>query len=118
MDRRRVDPIIAAAPSASLTTNWLGSRIVSSPADQDAVVELDRVLVLRRRAVGAFHTRLSQRCSILLRCQFPFFIEEHCTDTAGFTDHVFALLHLLGFRFAPRIRDLSHTKRRKGWRDS
>ena len=33
-------------------------------------------------------------------------IEEHYTDTAGFTDHVFALCHLLGFRFAPRIRDL------------
>ncbi|ELL8755375.1 Tn3 family transposase, partial [Shigella flexneri] len=25
-------------------------------------------------------------------------IEEHYTDTAGFTDHVFALMHLLGFR--------------------
>jgi TnpA family transposase len=37
-------------------------------------------------------------------------IEEHYTDTAGFTDHVFALMHLLGFRFAPRIRDLADTK--------
>lgn len=34
-------------------------------------------------------------------------IEEHYTDTAGFTDHVFALCPLLGFRFAPRIRDLA-----------
>jgi TnpA family transposase len=34
-------------------------------------------------------------------------IEEHYTDTAGFTDHVFGLMHLLGFRFAPRIRDLT-----------
>jgi TnpA family transposase len=34
-------------------------------------------------------------------------IEEHYTDTAGFTDHLFALMHLLGFRFAPRIRDLA-----------
>jgi TnpA family transposase len=34
-------------------------------------------------------------------------IEEHYTDTAGFTDHVFALMHLLGYRFAPRIRDLA-----------
>ena len=33
-------------------------------------------------------------------------IEEHFTDTAGFTNHVFALCHLLGFRFAPRIRGL------------
>ena len=37
-------------------------------------------------------------------------IEEHYTDTAGFTDHVFGLMHLLGFRFAPRIRDLGETK--------
>ena len=53
-------------------------------------------------------------------------IEEHYTDTAGFTDHViralqlqggqcrhsrfFALMHLLGFRFAPHIRDLADTK--------
>ena len=34
-------------------------------------------------------------------------IEEHYTDTAGFTDHVFGLMQLLGFRFAPRIRDLA-----------
>ena len=34
-------------------------------------------------------------------------IAEHYTDTAGFTDHLFALMHLLGFRFAPRIRDLA-----------
>ena len=34
-------------------------------------------------------------------------IEEHYTDTAGFTDHVFALFHVVGFRFAPRIRDLA-----------
>jgi len=34
-------------------------------------------------------------------------IEEHFTDTAGFTDHVFGLCHLLGFAFAPRIADLA-----------
>ena len=37
-------------------------------------------------------------------------IEEHYTDTAGYTDQVFGLSHLLGFRFAPRIRDLSDSK--------
>ena len=37
-------------------------------------------------------------------------IEEHYTDTGGFTDHVFALCHFLGFRFAPRIRDLADTR--------
>ncbi|HEN1839087.1 TPA: Tn3 family transposase, partial [Enterococcus faecium] len=37
-------------------------------------------------------------------------IEEHYTDTAGYTDQIFGLTHLLGFKFAPRIRDLSDSK--------
>ena len=37
-------------------------------------------------------------------------IKEHYTDTAGFTDHVFALTVLLGYKFAPRIRDLFKLK--------
>jgi TnpA family transposase len=31
----------------------------------------------------------------------------HYTDTGGATDHVFALCHLLGYRFVPRLRDLA-----------
>ena len=34
-------------------------------------------------------------------------LREHYTDTGGFTDHVFAISAVLGFRFAPRIRDLA-----------
>lgn len=37
-------------------------------------------------------------------------IEEHYTDTAGFTDQVFGMMHLLGFKLAPRIRNLDDTK--------
>ncbi len=37
-------------------------------------------------------------------------IAEHYTDTAGATDHVFGLCHLLGYRFAPRIKDLKERK--------
>ncbi len=33
-------------------------------------------------------------------------IEEHYVDTEGYTDQVFAMCHLLGYRFAPRIRNL------------
>lgn len=33
-------------------------------------------------------------------------IKEQYADTGGFTDHVFAVTSLLGFRFIPRIRDL------------
>ena len=37
-------------------------------------------------------------------------IKEHYTDTAGFTEQTFGLCHLLGFRFAPRLRDISDVK--------
>jgi TnpA family transposase len=37
-------------------------------------------------------------------------IKEHYTDTAGYTEHVFALMHLLGFKYAPRIRGLGEMK--------
>lgn len=37
-------------------------------------------------------------------------IEEHYTDTAGYTDQVFGLAHLFGFRFAPRLRDLDSAR--------
>src|SRR3546814_14466993 len=39
---------------------------------------------------------------------------EHYTDTGGATDHVFALFHLLGYRFVPRLRDLRSEERRVG----
>ena len=37
-------------------------------------------------------------------------LHEHYTDTGGATDHVFALFHLLGYRFAPRLRDIADRK--------
>jgi TnpA family transposase len=37
-------------------------------------------------------------------------IEEHFTDTNGFTEQVFAICHLLGFQFSPRMRDLASKK--------
>lgn len=33
-------------------------------------------------------------------------ILEHTTDTAGYTELVFALFDLLGMQFSPRIRDI------------
>ena len=37
-------------------------------------------------------------------------IKEHYTDTHGFTEHVFAIMHLLGFKFSPRIRGLANKR--------
>ncbi|WP_420011431.1 Tn3 family transposase [Tateyamaria sp.] len=46
----------------------------------------------------------------LLRHQSGLAIEEHHVDTGGATDHVFALCYLLGFRFAPRLRNFKDRK--------
>ena len=32
-------------------------------------------------------------------------ISEHSTDTAGYTEQMFALTYLLGFTFKPRIKN-------------
>lgn len=61
-----------------------------------------------------FHTKLISASSRdatfvldgLLYHESKLNITEHYTDTSGFTDHVFGLCHLLGFRFAPRIRGI------------
>jgi TnpA family transposase len=37
-------------------------------------------------------------------------IVEHTTDTHGYTEILFALFDLLGFRFTPRLRDLSRQR--------
>ena len=34
-------------------------------------------------------------------------IAEHYSDTGAFTDQIFGICQLLGFRYAPRIRDLA-----------
>ena len=46
----------------------------------------------------------------LLYHQSDLQIKEHYTDTAGYTEQIFGLCFLLGFRFAPRIRDLGETR--------
>ncbi|MEA2962974.1 MAG: hypothetical protein QOI46_3072 [Alphaproteobacteria bacterium] len=69
---------------------------------------------------GPFHTRvipatMSEAPYVLDGLHHPAHqtdlrIVEHYTDTAGATDHVFGLCHLLGYRFAPRIKDLKDRK--------
>ena len=63
---------------------------------------------------GPFHTKVIAATASeaphvldgLLYHESSLVIHEHYTDTGGFSDHIFAICHLLGFRFAPRIRDL------------
>ena len=81
-----------------------------------------------REASGLFYTHVSARhapyhtASIppsgeaayvidgLLYHEAELNISVHHTDGGGVSDHVFALAHLLGFRFAPRIPNLADRK--------
>lgn len=63
----------------------LGKNYLGSNTDRDATHILDGLL---------YHESDLQ-------------IQEHYTDTSGYTEHLFAICHLLGFRFAPRMRDLA-----------
>ena len=63
---------------------------------------------------GPFHTKVvnspvrdaTHVLDGLLYHESELMIEEHYTDTAGFTDHVFGLCPFFGYQFAPRIADL------------
>ena len=63
---------------------------------------------------GPFHTKVIAATASeaphvldgLLYHQTGLQVAEHYTDTGGATDHIFGLCHLLGFRFAPRLRDV------------
>ena len=67
---------------------------------------------------GPFHTKVIAATANeaphvldgLLYHQSSLVIDEHYTDTGGFSDHVFAMCRLLGFRFAPRIRALKEKR--------
>jgi len=67
----------------------------------------DRYAPFHAKAISSTVRDATHVLDGLLDHQTDLQIEEHYTDTSGFTDHIFALCHLLGFRFAPRIRDLS-----------
>ena len=62
----------------------------------------------RRSTARSFRPPLSEAPHVLdglLHHGTALTIKEHYTDTGGASDHVFALCHLLGFRFVPRLRD-------------
>jgi len=46
----------------------------------------------------------------LLKHETQLKIKEHYTDTAGYTHQIFSLMDLMGFHFAPRIRNIPDLK--------
>ena len=67
----------------------------------------DRYAPFHSKVIAANASEAAHVLDGLLHHESSIDIREHYTDTAGAIDHVFGLCHLLGFRFAPRIRDLA-----------
>ena len=67
----------------------------------------DRYAPFHSKVIAANASEAAHVLDGLLHHESSIDIREHDTDTAGAIDHVFGLCHLLGFRFAPRIRDLA-----------
>jgi TnpA family transposase len=67
----------------------------------------DRFAPFHTKVIAASASEAAHVLDGLLHHETSLAIREHYTDTGGTADHVFGLCHLLGFRFAPRIRDLA-----------
>jgi len=67
----------------------------------------DRYAPFHTQVIAANASEAAHILDGLLHHECSLEIREHYTDTAGAIEHVFGLCHLIGFRFAPRIRDLA-----------
>lgn len=67
----------------------------------------DRYAPFHTKIIAANASEAAHVLDGLMHHESTLDIREHYTDTAGAVDHLFALCSLLGYRFAPRIRDLA-----------
>jgi TnpA family transposase len=67
----------------------------------------DRYAPFHTKVIAANASEAAHVLDGLMHHETALDIREHYTDTAGAIDHLFALCGLLGYRFAPRIRDLA-----------
>ena len=88
----------------------VNARYGSGPSTQFYTHVSDRYAPFHTKVISAGVRDATHVLDGLLYHEADLKIEEHYTDTAGYTEQVFALCYLLGFRFAPRIRDLTAKK--------
>jgi len=67
----------------------------------------DRYAPFHTKVIAANASEAAHVLDGLMHHESSLDIREHYTDTAGAIDHLFGLCSLLGYRFAPRIRDLA-----------
>lgn len=76
-----------------------GVTVYRAVADQFQSYYTKIINIDSREAVHVLDTLLSHHTELD--------IKEHYTDTHGYTDQVFALCHMFGIKFAPRIKGIS-----------
>ncbi len=72
--------------------------------------QADQWSVYGARAISCAEREATYVLDGLLENDTVLEIREHHTDTAGQTEHIFGLCHLLGFDFMPRFKDLADQK--------
>lgn len=75
----------------------------------------DQYIQFATRPARTTHREALYTLDGILNNQSDLPLKEHTTDTAGYTDRVFALFDLLDLKFAPRLRDLADQRL---WRTS
>jgi Tn3 transposase DDE domain len=118
---RRSDRGVGIHPRR-LLNRWEAAAICywsrGTPCSSEPAICVFFTRILTALQFGPFHTKVIAATANeapyvldgLLYHQSSLVINEHYTDTGGFSDHVFAMCRLLGFRFAPRIRDLKENR--------
>lgn len=87
-------------------TNQINARYGREPGIRFYTHVSDRYAPFYSRVINTTVRDATHVLDGLLYHETDLAIEEHYVDTEGHTDQVFAMCYLLGFRFAPRIRDL------------
>ncbi|KQN01798.1 hypothetical protein ASE78_17355 [Sphingomonas sp. Leaf25] len=94
-------------PGRAQATGAISPHKGSEPAVSFYTHVSDRDAPFHSRVISAGAGEAAHALDALLHHGADLAIERHHTDGGGVYDHVFALCHLLGFRFAPRIPNIA-----------
>lgn len=100
-DGRRM-PVPVKAPNALYNARYFGFKRGITIVTHAADIWMPFDSQVAHDAREALHV-----IDALCHHETDFDLQEHYTDTGGYTYHVFALCRMLGFRFSPRIRGVT-----------
>lgn len=95
-------PVPVQAPNAMYNARYFGFKRGITIVTHAADIWLPFNTTLANEAREALYV-----IDALCHHETDFDLQEHYTDTGGYTYHVFALCKMLGFQFSPRIRSIT-----------